>query len=229
MSMGSLLSLLHAIYCVCCAWMQVMDKSRVVRVRARDCGRTVWLVQGSRGAPYLCLGNYCSCRYYDAKHEAGKRRFSFALSLNVASSGWRLCHRGEDGLICGVCNRRSKLARLARQQLVCCFTSKWDVQFACGELSLPQSTIISAAFSWRVGRTMCFCLHLPFNNVPGFIFLLLFVSYPARRVCLHAAAALTRRALPCRSFHELIRRAGEHPVLVGAHIKKCPHPYSALI
>eukprot|EP00904_Undaria_pinnatifida_P010706 jgi/Undpi1/6766/HiC_scaffold_21.g09245.m1 len=43
---------------------QVLDKSRVVNVRARDSGRGVWLVQGSRGAPYLCLGSYCSCRSF---------------------------------------------------------------------------------------------------------------------------------------------------------------------
>lgn len=45
-------------------WMllQVLDKSRVVKVVARGTGRSVWLVQGSRGAPYLCLREYCSCR-----------------------------------------------------------------------------------------------------------------------------------------------------------------------
>ncbi|CAN0424716.1 unnamed protein product, partial [Ectocarpus sp. 13 AM-2016] len=41
---------------------QVLDKSRVVKVVARNTGRSVWLVQGSRGAPYLCLREYCSCR-----------------------------------------------------------------------------------------------------------------------------------------------------------------------
>ncbi|CAM9635898.1 unnamed protein product [Ectocarpus sp. 6 AP-2014] len=40
---------------------QVLDKSRVVKVVARNTGRSVWLVQGSRGAPYLCLREYCSC------------------------------------------------------------------------------------------------------------------------------------------------------------------------
>ncbi|CAM9107371.1 unnamed protein product [Ectocarpus sp. 8 AP-2014] len=39
----------------------VLDKSRVVKVVARTTGRSVWLVQGSRGAPYLCLRQYCSC------------------------------------------------------------------------------------------------------------------------------------------------------------------------
>ncbi|CAM9779369.1 unnamed protein product [Ectocarpus sp. 12 AP-2014] len=39
----------------------VLDKSRVVTVVARNTGRSVWLVQGSRGAPYLCLREYCSC------------------------------------------------------------------------------------------------------------------------------------------------------------------------
>ncbi|CAN0418628.1 unnamed protein product, partial [Hapterophycus canaliculatus] len=42
--------------------LQVLDKSRVVKVVARSTGRSVWLVQGSRGAPYLCLREYCSCR-----------------------------------------------------------------------------------------------------------------------------------------------------------------------
>ena len=41
---------------------QVLDKSRVVKLVARDTRRSVWLVQGSRGAPYLCLREYCSCR-----------------------------------------------------------------------------------------------------------------------------------------------------------------------
>ncbi|CAM9509716.1 unnamed protein product [Scytosiphon promiscuus] len=43
---------------------QVLDKSRVVKVVARSTGRSVWLVQGSRGAPYLCLREYCSCRSF---------------------------------------------------------------------------------------------------------------------------------------------------------------------
>ncbi|CAM9186140.1 unnamed protein product [Ectocarpus sp. 4 AP-2014] len=42
----------------------VLDKSRVVKVVARNTGRSVWLVQGSRGAPYLCLKEYCSCRSF---------------------------------------------------------------------------------------------------------------------------------------------------------------------
>eukprot|EP00903_Cladosiphon_okamuranus_P018725 g17235.t3 len=43
---------------------QVLDKSRVVKVVARVTGRSVWLVQGSRRAPYLCLREYCSCRSF---------------------------------------------------------------------------------------------------------------------------------------------------------------------
>lgn len=42
---------------------EVLDKSRVVKVVARESRRSVWLVQGSRGSPYLCLRQYCSCRY----------------------------------------------------------------------------------------------------------------------------------------------------------------------
>ncbi|CAM9167915.1 unnamed protein product [Choristocarpus tenellus] len=43
---------------------EVLDKARVVEVKARASGRTVWLVQGSGGAPYLCLRQYCSCRSF---------------------------------------------------------------------------------------------------------------------------------------------------------------------
>ncbi|CAM9727435.1 unnamed protein product [Pylaiella littoralis] len=42
----------------------VLDKSRVVQLVARGSSRSMWLVQGSRGAPYLCLREYCSCRSF---------------------------------------------------------------------------------------------------------------------------------------------------------------------
>ncbi|CBJ27713.1 conserved unknown protein [Ectocarpus siliculosus] len=65
---AEILKVLDFLFCSDCplveSTIQVLDKSRVVKVVARNTGRSVWLVQGSRGAPYLCLREYCSCRSF---------------------------------------------------------------------------------------------------------------------------------------------------------------------